>query len=74
MAMMDWLDVLAAREILSGVPVFYYPRYLGILIMWEPKAGSSSARRAEVRCPERRRHSALKIVEEMATKPEETMQ
>ena len=33
MAMIDWLDVLAAREILSGVPVFYYPRYLGILIM-----------------------------------------
>lgn len=30
--MMDWLDVLAAREILSGVPVFYYPCYLGILI------------------------------------------
>jgi len=38
MAMIDWLDVLAAREILSGVPVFYYPRYLETLIMWEPKA------------------------------------
>jgi hypothetical protein len=29
---MTWLDVLAAREILSGAPVFYYPRYGGIII------------------------------------------
>jgi hypothetical protein len=39
MAMIDWLDVLADREILSGVPVFYRPRFLGIWILWEPKAG-----------------------------------
>jgi hypothetical protein len=28
----DWLDVLALREVQSRVPVFYYPRYLGIVI------------------------------------------
>jgi hypothetical protein len=27
-----WLDSLALREVESRLPVFYYPRHLGILI------------------------------------------